>query len=420
MSFLQEKDQNDLKSLTNCRKSYKFTDIEWEQLENLSLSHIRRSEELLKSGNLNSAIVSLERAVEINPFSDEFRNKLAQIYLMRSQKEGFKKTDRDLAFTSASLSLKINSSNPIAKSILKEIQKKDDKISGRDLHKKLLPLLLAIFIIALAAIFLDKEYVIPFFNNTALSEEEEWEKPPALEKIPFSEREIDTQINSLNDQFEISISRSTINKTNGSYSYTIQGEIGSVEKALKSLDLEISFINVNREKLFTKTFSMIKENQIIMPGEKVLVDYFFYIHYLPPEIDKITLNLSNIDYAEDIISQEESQIIALEWTAARPEGIKISLILKEEITYETYSQYYKNMKILMKNSGFTDIKNLEVSLSWRDQYGTILYENQKILINKSNPPLQTEDDRIFNIFSEIPKDLDRVDTEFFLRINRIN
>jgi len=421
ISILQDKDNKDFKSLKNCLRNYAFSDDELEKLERLSLNHQSRSEELLKSKRLSEAIFSMERAVEINPFSDEFRNKIAQLYLMRANREGYKKADRDLAFEAASISISLNNDNPIARSLLKEIQKKDDRISGRIHNKYLGPLFLVIIVIALIAVFVEREYIIPLFNNYAMGKDEEWVKPEPIKTIQFTELEIEPQISSLNKDFIFNIDKSQIAKTNGSYSYTLQGEISAEKETIKSADLDINFVSTEGKTLFTKTVSLIKEDHLVLRGEKILLDQFFFIHYLPPDIAKVSLNMSNYSFSEEEISAEESLPVYIEWETSRPEGIKININLKNENAYESYSHSYKNFKIHLENLGLNEIHNLEVKLSWENIYGDLLFEDHQVLINKKNPPLLAGKDRLFYLFTEMPNEINNEkEKEFYISITGIN
>ena len=421
ISRIQEKNSFDFHSINECIKEYDFSVSEKDQLEQIHLSHKNRSEESLHAKNLNSAIISMERAVEINPLSDEYRNHMAQLYLMRANREGFKKSDRDLAYNSANFSLKLNKNNPIASSLLKEIRKKDHKISGRDLNRKLIPPLAAIFVILALAIFMKSPFTIPFLSKESESIDEEWIKPEVLKTKPFTERKIDLEIlSSLSRDFDIQFSKSLIAKTNGSYSYTIQGEIQSPEEALESADLRVNFIGYEGNLLFKKEFPLVREDQIILPGESIMIDEFFYIHYLPPDIDKITINLTNISFTEDFISNSSSEAIYLQWDAYRPEGTNISLILKNDSIIKSYSGSYLNMKIELNNNGTEEIKNLEVELGWKDKYGTVLLERPEVLIRKDSLPLSTGKNRIYYLFTEIPEQIALKNEEFYIKINRIN
>lgn len=421
ISLIQEKDPYDFQSINECIKEHDFTENEKDQLEQIHLSHKNRSEESFQAKNLNSAIISMERAVEINPLSDEYRNHMAQLYLIRANREGFKKADRDLAYNSAKFSLKLNKNNPIASSLLKEIRKKDNKISGRDLNRKLIPPLAALFVIVILAVFMKTPFTIPFLNKESESIEEVWIKPEVRETKAFTEREIDLEIfSSLNKNFDIQFSKSLIEKTNGSYSYTLQGEILAPEEALESADLRVNFIGYEGNLLFSKKIPLVLEDQIILPGESIMIDEFFYIHYLPPDIDKITINLTDISFTDNFISNSSSEEIYLQWDTNRPEGINISLILKNESIIESYSGSYLNMKIELSNKGAEEIQNLEVALGWKDKYGTVLLERPEILIRKDSPPLSTEKKRIFYLFTEIPEKIALQKEEFYIKINRIN
>lgn len=421
ISLIQEKNPYDLHLIKECISKYDFSDNEQDQLRQIHISHKQRSEDSLRLKNLNSAIISMERAVEINPLSDEYRNHVAQLYLMRANREGFKKADRDMAYNSAEFSLKLKKNNPIAASILKDIRKRDNRISGRDLNRKLIPPLIALSVIIFFAVLTESPFNIPFLNRESDKGEEEWIKPEVMETTPFTEREVDLEIlSSLSKDFEIQFSKSLIEKTNGSYSYTIQGEIRAPEEALQSADLRVNFMGSEGDLLFTKRFPLVREDQVILPGESIVVDEFFYMHYLPPDIDKITINMTDISFTDKFISDSLSEEIYLQWEANRPEGTKISLILKNDSLIKSYSGSYVNMKIELDNQGVEEIGNLEVELAWKDKYGNILLETPEVLIRDGSPPLSSGGKRTYYLFTEISQEISELNEEFLIKINRIN
>jgi len=421
ISLIQEKNPFDLRSIEKCIKSYTLSDDEKDQLEKICLSHIKRSEELLRMKNLNGAIISIERAVEINPLSDELRNHAAQLYLMRANREGYKKSDRDLSYNSAVFSRNLKKPNPIANSILDEIRKKDNKATGKDLNKKLILPIVLLLVIVTAAVLWENDFTIPFLSTREVKNDKEWIPPPKMEKTIFTEQDISIQINStLTEDFDIQLNKSLISKINGSYSYVIQGEIIAPESAVKSADLDINFINSSGGSLFKKSISLIGDDQIILPGESIIIDEFFYIHYLPPDIDHINFNLSNISLPDDFNSNTANRELYIQWNTSRPEGINISMILKNENAFDSYSGTFTNMKIELMNQGNGEIFNLDVALSWKDKYGNILLESPKNLIRLDNPPLSEGKNRIFYLFTELTEEISQKADEFYISINRIN
>lgn len=421
ISLIQENDFFDLKSIRECINYYDLTDDEQDQLRQICLSHTKRSEELLLKKNLRGAIASIERAVEINPLSEEFRNKAAQLYLMRSKLEGFKKSHRDLAYNSAALSLTLNKKNPIASSILKEIRKRDNKINGKDLNKNILIPITILIIFIVAAVLWEKEFTIPFFMKNEAENDAVWVKAPQQESIIFTEQNIDIKINNrLSEDFNINLTKSIISKINGSYSYTIQGEIQAPEKAVKSADLNINFISNSEDSLFKKSFPLVREDQIILPGEPIIIDEFFYIHYLPPDINRISFNLTDLSFSDDFSANNATEKLYLQWDTPRPDGINFSITLKNKSSMNSYSGTFQNIKIELKNQGAKDIFNLKVALSWKDKYGNILLECPTDLIHENNPSLTEGKNRIYYLFSEITEKVFESADEFYITINGIN
>lgn len=421
ISLVHEKNPFDLKGFLSCAKKYNFSDYDDLKLEQISLSHHRRSEELLRKGKLTEAITSMERAVEISPLSASSRNKLAQLYLMKAAKDGFKKNGRDMAFLTASFSLKLNKTDPIARSILKEIKSKDKKISRKARGGKLIFPMTALILIIIAALFLDNDFEIPLLSAVpSENKTDNYETAPQPVIQTFTEREIETQVTNFNDELEISLNKSLLSKTNGSFSYLLQAELRAPEVSLKSADLNIDFITPEGDSLFKKSFPLIDENWVVSPGETVLIDEFFYIHYLPPEINRVNINLKNISFHDKIIIPRNPEDLDIEWNSFRPEGVKISMILEDSSDLKGYSGFYKSMKIKLINQGNIPIHNMEIALAWKDEYGNLLHKKNDSLISENNPPLVDGGDRVFHLFSEVPVETGGGDSEFYIEINRIN
>ncbi|MCP4164136.1 MAG: hypothetical protein GY760_29095 [Deltaproteobacteria bacterium] len=414
ISSLQDQDQWSIQTLNICRDKYKLSEEENLKLKKLSDNYRIHSADFFKEGKLTKAINSLERAIQINPFSEDLRNTIAQLFLLRAEQEGYKKTDRDLSFRSASICLKLNKSNKTARNIIREISKKDGKVSGRDQNKKLVPIIILVILYGILAIYYKREVIFSFIQKEILNEK-------TLEKhviTPFDKEEIETKIINLHDDLKITIDKSSISKKNGAYSYTLQGEIYSGTKEIISIDLDLRFKDYNGESLFSKIIPLVKDTTL--PEEIVLIDQFFYIHYLPPDIDEVTLNFYNYDSIDKSEMNYETVSLPIVWDAMRPEGIKIEIAKKSEVLIDGYGQSYKKIKIELNNIGLKEIYNLQISLLWKDKYGDILYSIPESLIDKNNPPLLMGRKRNFNILSEIPPEAISRDYDYHITINRIN
>ncbi|MBI9098471.1 MAG: hypothetical protein JEY91_08325, partial [Spirochaetaceae bacterium] len=74
----------------------------------------------------------------------------------------------------------------------------------------------------------------------------------------------------------------------------------------------------------------------------------------------------------------------------------------------------------LRNLGSVSVENLEVELRWNDKYGNVLHKITETLISENNQSLNKGRDRIFNLFSPIPRIAMNQDKDFSIRINRIN
>lgn len=182
----------------------------------------------------------------------------------------------------------------------------------------------------------------------------------------------------------------------------------------------MAFRQFDGEILFSKTIPLVEEEQWLMPGEPALIDEFFYVHYLPPEIDEVRISLRNMVTADEIPEQEEEQPISVEWTAYRPEGVKIDFSRLESSSFQGYGENYINIKLKMINSGTIPVERFQIDLKWRNFSGDELFSLSRDLIQWENPVLSPEETRIFRIFTNLPPDLPDEGLEMYINVTRIN
>lgn len=410
----------DTAALKNCLTSFDLSDSEKDKLEEIAAGHSKRSEEMLKAGKVEGAIVSMERAVEIFPLSGEYLNRLAQLYLMRSEKDGGREEDRILARDNAAFALKLEKNNPISKDVLKEIQKKEEAANGREQNRKILIPLIVLVIIIIAALASQNRFTIPFLGKKQETVESTSTARTFRETETFTSTSVDPEIGYLPEDCTLDIGTSRLAKTNGSYSYTVQGNLVSEKEMIRSAQLQIIFKDYRGNRIYEKKLSLVKENETYYPGEPILVDGFFYIDYLPPDIDKITLVVDDLSFADVIPPRSNVQPLKIEWSAPRPEGADISMEIKEISELEGYSLRYGTVKLSLSNKGILPVTDLGIHLSWRDRYGEVYFSIPRELIRKDNPLLKTGETRIFQIFTELPPQREERDNEIFIDVNGIN
>lgn len=394
-------------------KSNELSPTELETLEKLATGHGKRSQELLMQGKKDHSIISLERAIELKPLSTEYRNRLAQLYIMQ-------KRERD-ALDQAQFSLSLERNNPIAKSIIKDIKRNTDKEKGRDQYKKLIIPGIFLLLIIGAALFTQTDFNFNFLNqNENEKEDAEAIVNKTLQKEEFDSLSFPVELQSMNKNFALDLVQSQMEKTNGSISYTLQGTLINDSEPISSAEIVIRFRNYERDVLFEKSLDLIEENDIVYPGEPILIDEFFYMHYLPPDIDNIDILIRDIKAPDELPDRPEPQPLKLEWEANRPEGVRLSVSLIKEDIIHSYSQNYGKYKIQMINEGNIPIDDCVLELTWRDDFGSILHSKTFEAIKKSSPPLSLGDKRYFSVFTDLPDSTFHENVDFYINISRIN
>jgi len=420
ISQLAEKDFFDYKAFRNCYDSFELSDEQVRRLNQIALGHIKRSEEMLKGGRIEEALSSMERAVEIHPLSSEFRNRIAQLYMIKSQNEGLGGINREMAQRHASFSSKVEQGNPIADHILKDITRKERSLSGRTSYRKLIFPLVGLFLLIVAAFFSRNNFTFSFLRRKPEELNSSMSVPAVKKTETFTGRELDTILNGQMEGCRLEVDQSRLGQTNGSISYSLQGTFTNESKAVKSVDLNVAFKKFDGSTLFDKTFPLIKEDQWLMPGEPALIDQFFYVHYLPPEIEEVRISLKNLIIADDIPLMEEKQKLSTDWTASRPEGVKIDIYHLDSNGVQGYGEDFVNIKLMMDNSGIVEIDSFEVELKWRDFSGGEIHSISKKLIGEGNPVLEPESSRIFRVFTSLPKGSLESKPELYINVTRIN
>lgn len=420
ISLLVEKDSFDLKAFKLCFDSFEFSAEELKDLKRIASVHTKRSEEQLESKRLQEALMSMERAVEINPLSGEYRNRLAQLYLMKSQGEGPEGKSRKMAEEQANFSLLLESKDLIARNILKEIKMQEKKKQGIfSIKKAILPTLFLIILIG-AAFFTNNNFTFPFLNRSEENNISDSFVPEVKKVKMFTERDMETQVSGAERDSKLEIDLSRIEKTNGSFSYTLQGRFSNDKAAVTSADLNISFKDHQGNSLLTKTYPVVTSNQWLIPGETRIIDHFFYLNYLPPDIDKVNLSLSNLNLSDEIPENQDEAPLSITWDDARPEGVKISIWNKESRLYDGYSSDYFNIKLKVINEGTMNINELQIELKWRTLMGDHLYTHKETLMAKGSPSLPSEESRIFYVLTSLPHSVVKQEKEMYIDVTRID
>jgi len=420
ISLLSERDSFNYTALKNCYDSFELSDEQTGRLKQIARGHIKHSEDMLKGGRIEEALSSTERAVEILPLSSEFRNRIAQLYLIKSRNEGLGGKNREAARSQASFSLKIEPGNPIAGQILKEINQKERSLSGKTSYRKLIFPLAGLLMLIVAAIFSQNDFTFTFLRRQPEVANDSMAVPALKKTETFSGRELETILTGQLEECRLEVERSLLGRTNGSISYTLQGTFFNESKAVKSADLNIAFKKFDDSTLFEKTLPLIREDQWLMPGEPALIDSFFYVHYLPPEIEEVRISLKNLLIADEIPRLEERQKLPLEWTASRPEGVKIDVFRLDANGFQGYGEDFINIKLMMDNSGTEEINRFEVDLKWRDLSGVEIHSLSQNLIDEGNPVLEPENSRIFRVFTSLPSGSLESEPEMYINVTRIN
>ncbi|MBN2657067.1 MAG: hypothetical protein JXR86_08405 [Spirochaetales bacterium] len=420
ISLIAEKEPFNYTALKKCFDSYQLTESDLGRLKKVAASHIKRSEELLQNRRIEEALMSMERAVEIHPLSDEYRNRMAQLYMIKAREEGQDGRYRELAMKNATFSRLISSANPIAENIIKEIRIKEKSLSGTVSYKKILLPFAGLLVLITASFLTQNRFSFPFFQQESSKDKTQMTVPYIKQTETFRERKLDTVLNGLPEDCRVDIFQSKLNLTNGSISCTIQGELRNESRAIKSADLEIALKNYDGVTLFSRIFPLVSEDQWLMPGEPALIDEFFFVHYLPPEIDEVRISFKNLIIADEIPRQEEKKPLTLEWTASRPEGVSIELFQLDSSGFDGYGEEYINFKFRLDNRGTVPINRFQVDLKWRDTFGEELFSTNRDLIKEENPALLPEGTRIFRVFTSLPSGLEDKKPEFYINVTRIN
>jgi hypothetical protein len=373
------------------------------KLDMLVERHSDRAEIYLHRDNIIGAIEEIERACQLAPRKPLLRLNLAKMYKNRYENYGFLSRDRMRSKEEAELSLSLDNSLTEAVALIKEIDIIHKSLNGE--NRKRPPVIPIALLALLILVLFGLRHPLINWIKGVLNPPKEISYTPA--PIPFDpEIPHDLELNSYgftDSNLNMTLQSSRIIPVNDHWGYELKGGISSFSLALKKTELEMRFLDKENRLIYSESLEL-DPGYLLLPGENLPINYFFFLPVSPERIKSISLTPLN----KELLPYEETkdEIMKIWWEGVKPEGVKLSLSMRENNSIEAYDGNIHYYTMDIEQRGSAQISFLEMTFHWRDNQEKTLLSKTLQLVEKEGPYMESGETRAINFQVESPFSLD--------------
>ncbi|MDC7223489.1 MAG: tetratricopeptide repeat protein [Spirochaetales bacterium] len=316
--------------------------------------------------NVSGAIEELERACQLTPRDARLHLSLAQLYKNRYENYGFLRRDREKTKDEAQRAQTLDGSLSEPTELIKEVDRLHKSLNGGGKRKKpIVPLILGGVLLLIMVLFGLRNILIDWINGSSPAPS----APSTPSTLPSSfDRTVPHEVKVENYGFsennlEGHWQSSRILPLNDHWAYELKGGLISPALALDSTDLELRFLDKESRLIHSRLLTL-DETPLILPGETLRVDLFFFLPFSPEQVNSVSLTPQNsilLPYAD-----EETGEMKVWWDGAKPEGVRLHLAEREKWSVEGYDRHFHYYTFDLTQRGKEKITFLELTFRWRD------------------------------------------------------
>ncbi|MDC7221902.1 MAG: hypothetical protein PQJ59_18370 [Spirochaetales bacterium] len=350
------------------RKLQNQCDLEPSDLKKLDMlveRHNDRADIYLHRDNVSGAIEEMERASQLSPRDAFVHLNLAKLYKNHYENYGFIERDRQRTKEEAEKTLILDSSLTEASELINEVDLLHKSLNGGLRQKRpVVPIaLLSIFLLILL-LFSMRNILVDWVTELINPTEPFVYTAPPEPFNPHLPREIPLEHYGVaENSMEMTIQSSRVLPVNDHWGYELQGGLTSPSLAIDRADLELRFLDDSRSLLYSETL-ILDGKALILPGETLPVNHFFYIPFPPEKVEQISL--TPVDPILVPYEKEKTDKMKIWWEVAKPEGVRLTLEEREATNLEGYDRNLHYFTYDIKQSGPKKISYLELTFRWKD------------------------------------------------------
>jgi hypothetical protein len=388
---LLEQQAGRLPSEESLKKLQSRCGLEPEDLKKLSMlveRHGERADIFLHRDNVNGAIEEMERACQLTPRDSDLHLNLAKLYKNRYENYGFLRRDRVRSREEAEATQTLDPKNKEPALLIEEITRIQKSLYGGPAKRNpLMPVLLVLVFVLILVLFSERKaiqrWLLGIFNPPA----EVIYIPPPTPFDPTAPREIGLEsYDFTGNNLEFTLQQSRVIPVNDHWGYELKGGLTSPSMALEKAVLELRFLGDARDLIYTGELAL-NEGPLLLPGETLPVDFFFFLPFSPEELDSISLTPGEISLIEAPSFDGKRQKIW--WEKEQPDGVKLNIEERESYDLEGYDRNRHFFTFDITQKGSEPIGELELLFRWKDS-GENTREQYRARVVESDGPLMKQ------------------------------
>jgi len=361
ITYLEE-NRNPSFTTAQWKEAIKKAELEEEDilaLRSMARQHKERSDLLRERQEWEEAVDELDRAFLLSPPSKDHFLQMAILYRVIYENDSFHKKDRKKSLEY----LEYIKDEPAYKGRVRNLTRDLEKLSHLlepkpEKDRRFLFLLIPLFIAVGLMIFTQREYILLWASG--LFSEEKENTSLMVENNNSSFRNLETY--GLEDKgYRMDLQKSEILDWNGHDAYLLQGDFSNINGNADKLSLKLRYLDENSELLKEVPLpAELLQNNTLVPGETLPVDYFEYLTINPQKINRLSLILETSGEIPGI--QRNPEDLNLLWEIQRPEGVSLDAEIGSVEYLEAYDRFYYRFIIILENTGSKEIRDLRVRM----------------------------------------------------------
>ena len=381
-------------------EKYPLTQPDKEKILMLSHRHILRADQYKMQERWDSAIVETERALLFTPLDSNIRMDLAELYLLRSRQYGYLEKDLNRSEEKIRETLTLEPGYPAARKMLKEMQNLKRMLNGTNQYKKIIPLVIVLFLI-FGAVLYPRIRAFSFWNST---EEGDSQSSALPEETSWTSRELKVVTSSsLDEMISLDIRDAEMSRKNDAYAIALSGYAQSETGPLSKLILHISVGDILSPLLKKEIVLLDESSPELQTGETLSFSAYFQMTGYPADRDTLNITMGQLKKAEAADLADQWQELSPVWDVPRPDGINLYFSSRQHKILEGYDRLYLYEDIKMRNNSMADLSELRLTASWFDEEDVEIARREINFVPPGNPPVRQESIQSLRILLDLPK-----------------
>ncbi len=353
------------------------------KLDMLVERHNERADIYQHRDNVNGAIEELERACQLSPRDAYQHLNLAKLYKNRYENYGFLRRDRIRSREEAEKTRILDPGLREPAELIEELALIQKSLyGGRRGRRPVTPIILAALLLILIILFSGREAISNWISGILNPPREVIYIPPPRPFDPSLPREIGLESYDFTSRnLEFTLQKSRVIPVNDHWGYELKGGISSPSLAMGEATLELRFLGDGSRIIYSRELSL-DEGPLILPGETLPVDLFFFLPFSPRELDRISLTPQSVSLKDP--PSYTPRDIRLWWEKEKPEGVKLTLEERESYSLEGYDRNRHFFVFDLSQKGQASLDSLELSFRWKNRAEeTVLVHDVTVAGNES-------------------------------------